>query len=105
MNFKDLGEELGLEEDEYRELIELFMETGQSDLSQLKIALDAGDAETVARRAHTLSGSSGNLRIMELHEAAKRIELAADDGRLDSLSGDLNTLEAGFAKIAQRLQG
>lgn len=105
MNFKVLGEILGLEEDEYRELIELFMETGQADLNQLKIALDAGDAETVSRRAHTLSGASGNLRIMELHEAAKRIELAADDGRLDSFSGDLNVLEAGFAKIALRLQG
>jgi len=105
MNFKELGEELGLEEDEYRELIELFMETAQADLNQLKIALDAGDAETVSRRAHTMCGSAGNLRLMEMHETAKRIELAADDGRLDNLSDDLNALEAGFGKIAQSLQG
>jgi HPt (histidine-containing phosphotransfer) domain-containing protein len=105
MNFKALGEELGLEEEEYRELIELFMETGQADLSQLKTALDAGDAETVSRRAHTLSGSSGNMRLMEIHEAAKRIELAADDGRLDNQSDDLNAVEAGFADIARSLQG
>jgi HPt (histidine-containing phosphotransfer) domain-containing protein len=105
MNFQELAEELGLEEEEYRELIELFMETGQADLSQLKTALEAGDAETVSRRAHTLCGSSGNMRLMGLHEAAKRIELAADDGRLDNLSDDLNALEAGFATIAQRLQG
>jgi HPt (histidine-containing phosphotransfer) domain-containing protein len=105
MNFKTLGEELGLEEEEYRELIELFMETGQADLNQLKSALDAGDAETVSRRAHTLSGSSGNMRLIDLHEAAKRIERAADDGRLDNLSDDLNALEAGFADIARRLQG
>lgn len=105
MNFQELAEELGLDEEEYRELIELFMETGQADLSQLKTALEAGDAETASRRAHTLSGSSGNMRLMELHEAAKRIELAADDGRLNSLSDDLNALEEGFGKIAQRLLG
>jgi histidine phosphotransfer protein HptB len=105
MNFQELAEELGLEEEEYSELIELFMETGQADLSQLKTALEARDAETVSRRAHTLCGSSGNMRLMELHEAAKRIELAADDGRLDSLSEDLNALERGFANLARSLQG
>ncbi|WP_319522194.1 Hpt domain-containing protein [uncultured Desulfosarcina sp.] len=105
MNFKDLGEELGLEEDEYRELIELFMETGQSDLSQLKSALDAGDAETVSRRAHTICGSSGNLRLMDMHKTAKRIELAADDGRLDGLSVYLSALDEGFSEIARSLQG
>jgi len=105
MNFKELGDEIGLEEEEYRELIELFMETAQADLSQLKIALDAGDAETVSRRAHTMCGSAGNLRLMEMHKTAKRIELAADDGRLDNLSVDLHALEEGFGKIAQSLQG
>jgi hypothetical protein len=52
-----------------------------------------------------MSGAAGNLRLMDLHETAKRIELAADDGRLDSLSGDLGVLETGIAEIARRLQG
>ena len=35
MNFKQLAENLGLEEDECMELIELFIETGISDLENL----------------------------------------------------------------------
>jgi hypothetical protein len=39
MNFKELADNLGLEVDEYRELIELFIDTGSADFLKIQEAL------------------------------------------------------------------
>jgi HPt (histidine-containing phosphotransfer) domain-containing protein len=100
MNFKELGDKIGLEEDEYRELVQLFLDTGTADYNRLKTAFDAGDAQQVARSAHTINGASGNLGILNVHEVAKRIELAADENQLESVCGDVETLKGLFDEIA-----
>lgn len=100
MNLKELGDKIGLDEDEYRELVELFLETGMADYEALKIAFDAGDADQVARRAHTINGAAGNLGMMNLHETAKRIERATLEGRLATVSGDVDSLKRGFGEMA-----
>jgi len=100
MNLKALAEAIGLEEEDYRELVELFQETGGADFDRLKAALAQGDDETVSRKAHSLCGAAGNLGIMDVYETAKRIELAAMDHQLDSVSADMSALEGQFAKIA-----
>ena len=100
MNLKELGEKIGLEEDEYRELAELFLETGMADFEQMKTALDAADASEVSRRAHTLSGASGNLGIMAMYEVAKRIEMAAIDNRLEDAAADAKELKGLFDEVA-----
>ncbi len=86
MNFKEMGERLGLEEDEYMELVDLFMQSGKADYDRLTQAIAEGDKEVVMRTAHTLAGASGNLGIMEIHKIAKEIELTADSGALDGLA-------------------
>jgi HPt (histidine-containing phosphotransfer) domain-containing protein len=100
MNLKELGEKIGLDEDEYRELVELFGETGMADYEALKTAFEAGDADQVARRAHTINGAAGNLGMMTVHETAKRIELAAVAGSLASVSGDVDSLKRLFEELA-----
>lgn len=104
MNFKELGETIGLEEDEYRELVELFMDTGMADYDRMKRAFEAGDAQQVARSAHTIQGAAGNMGIMNVHEAAKRIEQTAADGRLDSVSAELDNLKGLFDEVARFVQ-
>lgn len=105
MNFKELADQIGLDEEDYRELVELFLETGQADYDQLKASLADGDAEQVSRRAHTLSGASGNLGLMTVHEVAKRIELAASGGQLDQVTADVERLQSLFDGIAKAVQG
>lgn len=103
MNFKALADRIGLDEEDYRELIELFMETGMADFDQLRSALGAGDADQVARSAHTISGASGNLGLMDVHEVAKGIELAAIDGQLDTLPQAVETLKGCFETLGQQV--
>ncbi len=105
MNFKELAEKIGLDEEDYRELVELFIDTGRTDYDQLKTAFAGSDNEQVARSAHTISGASGNLGLMNVHELAKRIELAANDQKLDSVSGDVESLEKMFDELNTFVNG
>jgi histidine phosphotransfer protein HptB len=104
MDFKAMGANLGLEEDEFRELIDLFMETGQNDYDSLKAALDGGDCTAAGQYAHTLAGASGNLGLMDLHTAAKDVERAAMDNQLSDASTRAAEMEAMFSALAEFVQ-
>ena len=68
MRFSELVERLGLERDEFLELAELFVETGSSDLSRLKSAVEDEDTQEVIKIAHSIKGASGNLGLMEIYK-------------------------------------
>ncbi|MGD9365457.1 MAG: Hpt domain-containing protein [Desulfobacteraceae bacterium] len=93
MNFKELADNLGLEVDEYRELIELFVETGTADLNNIQEALANNDSEQVMRSAHTIKGAAGNLGLEEVSETAKIIEENANSNQSDGLESAVQTLK------------
>jgi len=99
MDFKALGERLGLDEDEYRELIELFIETGGSDYQKVLDGLAAGDADLVRNSAHTIKGASGNLGLLEVSDAAACIEACAMNHRLDQVGQAVETLKSQLEAI------
>jgi HPt (histidine-containing phosphotransfer) domain-containing protein len=83
LNFKIMSKKLGLEEDEYLELVELFIETSKSDLKNLQSAINNKDMEMIAGIAHSLKGAAMNLGLEEFLELAKMIEKTARDGELE----------------------
>ncbi len=83
MNVKEASQNLGLEEDEYIELVELFVETSALDLINLLSAINAKNIDKVARIAHSLKGAAANLGLEEFLELAKIIEETARDGHLE----------------------
>ncbi|RJQ83943.1 MAG: Hpt domain-containing protein [Desulfobacteraceae bacterium] len=99
MDFKALGDNLGLDEDEYRELIDLFIQSGGLDLVKLEQALTMGDADQVMRCAHTIKGASGNLGLTAVSAAARRIEEQSMHNRLEGLEEALRTLKFQFEAI------
>ena len=84
MDFRKLAENIGLEENEFLELVELFVETSASDLGKLQSAIDEGDTQQTVEAAHSIKGASANLGFIEMSSAAKEIELKA---RQNSLGG------------------
>jgi HPt (histidine-containing phosphotransfer) domain-containing protein len=58
----------------------------------------------VARSAHTIQGAAGNMGIMNVHDVAKQIELAAVENQLGSISGEVGSLKGLFDEIARFLQ-
>lgn len=105
MNFKKLGENLGLEEDEYRELVDLFIMTGTEDFQKIKAGLASDDVDLVARSAHTIKGASGNLGLMAVSETAKFIEDRAVEKRLDSLDEAVQTMKRQLEEIQTFVKG
>lgn len=100
MDIKALADNLGLEEDEYLELVELLVDTGMVDLSNMESAVKAGDSDAAAKAAHSIKGASGNLGIMDIYELAKAVEgelrnnnLAGIDSQLKEIRGKLESLE------------
>jgi HPt (histidine-containing phosphotransfer) domain-containing protein len=105
MDFKQMGERLGMDEDEFMELVVLFMESGKSDYEGLIQAITDKDQKLIVRLAHTLSGASGNLGIMEIHKIAKQIENQADEGHLDNLAEIAAGISTYFDEIAAVVNG
>jgi HPt (histidine-containing phosphotransfer) domain-containing protein len=105
MNFKKLAGNLGLEEDEYRELVELFLETGRADFQKIESGLADRDADQVMHSAHTIKGAAGNLGFTEISDLAKLIEENADNNILEGLDQAVSTLRSHFGSITALVNG
>jgi len=105
MDFKELAENVGVEEEEYLELIELFIETGMSDLDTLYSAIKEKNAEKAANAAHSLKGAANNLGLMEFYEAAKKIEKQTRNDRLEGTAEDSQALKEKMDIIAENARG
>lgn len=100
MNYKEKGERLGLDENEYIELLQLFVKSGHADLQKLKNGLDQRDIDLVVHSAHTLKGASGNLGLMTIYEMANQIENKAADLQIESLDQQVQLLADHFNVFA-----
>ena len=77
-----MSKKLGLEEDEYLELVELFIETSRSDLKNLQSAINNKNIEMITGIAHSLKGAAMNLGLDYFLELARIIEKTARAGEL-----------------------
>jgi len=97
-------EELGLEYDEYLEILaESINDTGKR-LVELKNALDANDLDEVHRIAHAIKGSSLNLRLKELAEPATRLNNKSKEGSIEGALADFEELLAAHGALRARLE-
>ena len=105
MNFQELADNLGLEVDEYRELIELFIDTGSADFQKIEEAMAGHNADQIMRCAHTIKGAAGNLGLMNVSETARAIEDSASKNQLDGLAMAMQTLKTQFDEIEAFVHG
>lgn len=105
MDIKALADNLGLEEDEYLELVDLLVETGMDDLSKMESAVKAGDTEETAKAAHSIKGASGNLGLMDIYELAKSIEAEIRNDRLESIEKLVQEIREKLEALAKLAQG
>jgi signal transduction histidine kinase/ligand-binding sensor domain-containing protein/CheY-like chemotaxis protein/HPt (histidine-containing phosphotransfer) domain-containing protein len=67
------------------DLAQIFIESGDSTLREIRDALTRGDLVAVGKAAHALKGSSANMRAAATSEAASRLEAAARHGEAEKL--------------------
>ena len=71
-----------------QELLVAFFQDSPQRTSELREALDAGDASAASKLAHSLKGMCGVVRAERLSELALSMEHQAKDGNLDDVRKD-----------------
>ena len=103
MDFSIPAERLGLDVDEFIELVELFLETGADDLSGLESAAADNDIQAVVERSHSIKGASGNLGLNDIFETAKDIEARARSNSLESIDSSISDIKQYLENIKNAL--
>ncbi len=104
MVFKELAENLGLDEDDFLEMVELFLETCFSDLGKFRSAVDEENTQEVLEAAHSIKGASGNMGFMEIFEVVKEVEIKAREDNLDGTAEAIKTIKEKLDLIAETLR-
>jgi len=99
MSLKRLAEEVGLAENDYLELVELFIHTTSSDLRQLQAAVEDFDAEKVFETAHSIKGAAASLGFSEIFEAARGLEMNAREGHLEGATESIRMIKERVDRI------
>lgn len=101
MDLKTLAEQVDLEEEEYQEMIELFLQTTSQHLHHLEAAIEKGDSRRVVETAHSIKGSAASLGLTRISGIAKGMEVNARDNNLNGADRALLTIKAEIGQIAE----
>ncbi|MFW6284438.1 MAG: Hpt domain-containing protein [Desulfosalsimonas sp.] len=66
MDIEKQAARLGMDKEEFKELLCLFVQTSVAELSDLQVAINAGDHQRAKRLLHSFKGASANLGLTEL---------------------------------------
>jgi HPt (histidine-containing phosphotransfer) domain-containing protein len=103
MDFKKLSENLELEEEEFLEIVGLFIETSVSDLNRLQWALETKNAQEAERKAHSIKGAAASLGFKEIFEISKNMERKARDKNLNGAVEMVKVIREELDRIAQHI--
>lgn len=93
MDVKDLASRLGIDDEDFMELVELFVTTTLSDIDKIKKGVQQSDCEAAAAASHSIKGASGNLGFDDIFKLAKDMEMQARQENLDNFDDQLKTIE------------
>lgn len=86
------------------ELIDAFLEDAPQMLQNMRVALDAKDAESFRRNAHSLKSNANTFGATELGILARELEFMAKENNLD-VGNRLALLNESFGNVAEELKG
>ncbi len=85
MDIKKVAEQLGLDEADIYDVVELFIQTAPADLMKLVTAYNKQDTVQINEAAHSLKGSTGTLGFIEISKDAQQVMKHARDNDFESL--------------------
>ena len=86
------------------ELLEMALETGRKHRRALEDGLAAGDAQVVARAAHGIKGSAGNIGANEVYRLATELDARARTGNLDGARERIDAIHAEYERVAEEVR-
>ena len=84
-NLATLSAAIGVDEEDYAELLVLFIDTSGVELKEMKAAFKNGDFTKAAKAAHSIKGAALNLGLMELSALSEAVETVLKEGPASAL--------------------
>ena len=100
----DALEKVGGDREILEEILIVFSESYPEQLSELKNAINNGDAPIVERAAHTLKGSVGTFSAKKSLETAFRLETMGREGNLQEAAAVYSKLEQEIEELEAALK-
>lgn len=100
----DALEKVGGDREILEEILVVFSESYPDQLSELKKAIDNGDAQIVERGAHTIKGSVGTFSAKKALETAFRLETMGRNGNLEDAAAIYSKLEQEVQELEAALR-
>jgi PAS domain S-box-containing protein len=91
---RDLLNRLSGDEDLLADVVKMFVEDCPRRLDAIRAGVERGDAAQIRSEAHALKGAAGNLSANGVFAAARALESAAAEGRLDAVADLCQRLSA-----------
>jgi len=104
MNISVLAEELGLEEEDIRALVRIFLESTEQDLDQLARAYTSGDANLLRSTAHHIKGAAGNLEVNVVAAEALAMEQGVASENLEDPGPGIARIRAELDALRSQLE-
>ncbi len=80
---EEMASKIGLNAKHIPILLQSFVQESQGLIEQLESAIAAKDYESISNTAHSIKGSSGNLKFDEMYALAREIEFSAKEKKED----------------------
>lgn len=104
-NLADALSRLDQDEDLFYTLVEIFVEQVPMDMAATQAALDAGDANALARAAHRLKGAILQFSAPTALEATRQLEALGKTGTLDGAAAMCAHVDRELQKLLMALRG
>jgi len=103
MNIKALAEQMGLDEAEYVDLVQLFVDTSAADLEKMEQAASKGDGAAAAAAAHSLKGAALNMGLTEFAETAAQLTASIREDGMEGASPYIHKMRQILDELARRI--
>jgi len=104
MKLSEMAENLGIDEEDIRELLQLYMDTTKDDLTQLNEAIKANDINKAHEKSHSIKGASGNLTLTELYEIARDFDDNIRKNNLEGIESKIEMFTIKFNALIKELE-
>jgi HPt (histidine-containing phosphotransfer) domain-containing protein len=86
------------------ELLEMALDTGAKHRASMEDALARADAGALARAAHGIKGSAGNIGALEVAALATELDRRARAGNLDGARERVDAIAAAYERLAAEVR-
>ncbi len=87
------------------ELLDTFLDDAPKLIKEMEAALEANDAGSFRRAAHSLKSNSATFGALHLSELARELEMMGKENRLADTGNRLPELEQAYRSAATALKG